>query len=115
MTSQSQEFRSFLEVPVPVPEKNWSQKKVLVPVPEKLVLEKVPVPVPEKLVPEKSTGPGTGRNSWYRHTLQGNREDKKTMGVFFNRGYSRRVGYPVTVLFALLEVSSLQRTTGTLI
>ena len=43
----------------------------------------VPVPVPEKfgpgkkyrsryrknLVPEKSTGPGTGKNSGYRHTL----------------------------------------------
>ena len=23
----------------------------------------------KNLVPEKSTGPGTGKNSWYRHTL----------------------------------------------
>ena len=36
------------------------------------------------------------------------------MGVFFNMGFSRRVGNPVTALFALLEVSSLQRTTALL-
>ena len=29
----------------------------------------VPVPVPEKIGPGKSTGPGTGKNSGYRHTL----------------------------------------------
>ena len=50
--------------------KNWPRKKVPVPVPEKIgPKKKVPVPVPEKLVSEKSTGPGTRKNSGYRHTL----------------------------------------------
>ena len=93
--SRSREFSLILDGTGTGTGKNWSRKKV--PVPEKigpgkkyrsryrkkLVPEKVPVPVPEKfgpgkkyrsryrkkMVPEKSTGPGTGKNSGYRHTL----------------------------------------------
>ena len=50
--------------------KNWSQKKVPVPVPEKIGPgKKYRSRYRKKLVPEQSTGPGTGKNSWYRHTL----------------------------------------------
>ena len=49
-----------------VPEKNWSQKKVLVPVPEKNGPgKKYRYRYRKNLVPEKSTGPGTGKN-WSR-------------------------------------------------
>ena len=95
--SRSREFSLFLDGTGTGTGKKWSRKKVPVPVSEKfgprkkyrsryrkkLVPEKEPVPVPEKIgpgkkyrsryrkkmVPEKSTGPGTGKNSGYRHTL----------------------------------------------
>ena len=54
---------------VPVLEKIGPRKKFRYRYRKNLVPEKVTVPVPEKIGPEKSTGPGTGKNSGYRHTL----------------------------------------------
>ena len=52
-----------------VPEKNWSRKKVLVPVPEKLVLEKSTGTSPrKKWSQKKGTGTGPGTN-WSRRKV----------------------------------------------
>ena len=68
--SRSREFSLFLDGTGTGTGKNWSRKKVPVPVPEKFGPgKKYRSRYRKKLVPEKSTGPGTGKNSWYRHTL----------------------------------------------
>ena len=69
--SRSREFSLFLDGTGTGTGKNWSRKKVPVPVPEKISPgKKYRSRYRKKLVPEKSTGPGTGKNSGYRHTLQ---------------------------------------------
>ena len=70
--SRSREFSLFLDGTGTGTgtKKNWSRKKVLVPVSEKIGPgKKYRYRYRKKLVPEKSTGPGTGKNSGYRHTL----------------------------------------------
>ena len=70
--SRSREFSLFLDGTGTGTGKNWSRKKVPVPVPEKISPgKKYRYRYRKNLVPEKSTGPGTGKNSGYRHTLVG--------------------------------------------
>ena len=66
--SRSREFSLFLDGTGTGTGKNWSRKKVPVPVPEKFGPGKK-YRYRKNLVPEKSTGPGTEKNSGYRHTL----------------------------------------------
>ena len=68
--SRSREFSLFLDGTGTGTGKNWSRKKVPVPVSEKIGPgKKYRYRYRKNLVPEKSTGPGTGKNSGYRHTL----------------------------------------------
>ena len=68
--SRSREFSLFLDGTGTGTGKNWSRKKVPVPVSEKIGPGKK-YRYRKNLVPEKSTGPGTGKNSGYCHTLPG--------------------------------------------